>query len=401
LYLLGNDANYNLGKINCYKVLDMNHFYARIPQYRFLPLFDCLVSESDIFSESKLLSNSLYYTGHSYDTIVMPYTFRKRFARKNPFEKRKNKAVATGTYEVLHDIRYRELRSAYHINCLHPMRRDIYCHKEEWAEYIDSKISRWPDDELKGESKHIPKHLTQKKYYSFDMVDLYNQYKMAIIGEEIVGSPAVGFVEAMACGCAVIVPKNGGTDEFGIDNHNCLVVDTESKEKCEEALIKLVENCELRNHLAVNAIKEICSFYPEKSAYLFLNAVFGDDSKAELLKKKELPKNIFPSYLKELISKCDEIYIYGAGYFAKVYASFLIEENVEFKAFVVSSKKDNPDILLNHGVLTLPELNLMKKNRNKIGFIVAMLKESGLEVAAALAQMGYTNIFIHGHQNGQ
>lgn len=218
LYLLGNDANYNLGKINCYKVLDMNHFYARIPQYRFLPLFDCLVSESDIFSESKLLSNSLYYTGHSYDTIVMPYTFRKRFARKNPFDKRKNKAVATGTYEVLHDIRYRELRSAYHINCLHPMRRDIYCHKEEWAEYIDSKISRWPDDELKGESKHIPKHLTQKKYYSFDMVDLYNQYKMAIIGEEIVGSPAVGFVEAMACGCAFIGLECGIYERYGMES---------------------------------------------------------------------------------------------------------------------------------------------------------------------------------------
>lgn len=206
-------------------------------------------------------------------------------------------------------------------------------------------------------------------------------------------------MEAMACGCAVIVPENGGTIEFGIDEHNCLMIDTESKQKCEEAVIKLVENYGLRNFLAINAIKEVCSFYPEKSAYLFLNAVFGDDSNVELIKRKEFPKNILPSSLKELIFKCDEIYIYGAGYFAKIYASFLIEENIEFQGFVVSSNRDNPDTLLSHKVLTLPELNLMKKDRNKIGFIIAMIKKNGLEVASALTQIGYTNIYIHGYQN--
>lgn len=229
LFSLSNITKNDLDKIHCYKVLDMNHFYARIPQYRFLPLFDCLVSESDIFSDSKLLKNSLYYTEHSFDVVVAPYTFRRRYVKKIPFGRRKNKAVATGTYEVLHGVRYRELRSLYHVNCLHPMRMNIYRNKVEWGKYIDCRISLWPDDEIKEgkestksqkysrkKDKIIPKHLNQKNYYSFNMVDLYNQYKMAIVGEEIVGSPGVGFVEAMACGCAFIGLENGLYEKYGM-----------------------------------------------------------------------------------------------------------------------------------------------------------------------------------------
>lgn len=44
----------------------------------------------------------------------------------------------------------------------------------------------------------------QKKYYSFDMVEAFNSYKMCIVGEEILGIPGIGFVEGMACGCAYI-----------------------------------------------------------------------------------------------------------------------------------------------------------------------------------------------------
>lgn len=219
LYSLGDNTNHGLDKINCYKVLDMNHFYARIPQYRFLSLFNCLVSESDIFSNSKLLQSSSCYTGHSFDTVVSPYAFRRRFIRKVPFTKRKNKAVATGTHEILHGLRYRGVRNIYHVNCLHPMRKDIYCHKEEWKEYLDSKVTLWPNDEIEEEKgTKRPKYLMQKKYYSFDMADLYNNYRMAIVGEEIVGSPTVGFVEAMACGCAFVGLENGIYERYGMQS---------------------------------------------------------------------------------------------------------------------------------------------------------------------------------------
>ena len=36
------------------------------------------------------------------------------------------------------------------------------------------------------------------------MVDAFNDYKMCIVGEEVLGVPGIGFVEGMACGCAYI-----------------------------------------------------------------------------------------------------------------------------------------------------------------------------------------------------
>ena len=36
------------------------------------------------------------------------------------------------------------------------------------------------------------------------MVEKFNEYKMHIVGEEILGVPGIGFVEGMACGSAYI-----------------------------------------------------------------------------------------------------------------------------------------------------------------------------------------------------
>lgn len=36
------------------------------------------------------------------------------------------------------------------------------------------------------------------------MVEKFNEYKMCLVGEEILGVPGIGYVEGMACGCAYI-----------------------------------------------------------------------------------------------------------------------------------------------------------------------------------------------------
>jgi glycosyltransferase involved in cell wall biosynthesis len=41
-------------------------------------------------------------------------------------------------------------------------------------------------------------------YYKLDIVDKYNEYKMFVVPEEVIGFPGIGFVEGMACGCAYI-----------------------------------------------------------------------------------------------------------------------------------------------------------------------------------------------------
>jgi len=83
-------------------------------------------------------------------------------------------------------------------------------------------------------------------------------------------------MEAMACGCGVIVPKNGGSTEFVSDGKNGIVVDTSDKEECMRALSELIENKEYLNRISYQALKDACEYYPEKCAYNFLDACFND-----------------------------------------------------------------------------------------------------------------------------
>jgi len=57
----------------------------------------------------------------------------------------------------------------------------------------------------------------QKKYFSFDMVEKFNDYKMCVVGEEIIGLPGIGFVEGMACGCAYLGQTIGYYEDYGME----------------------------------------------------------------------------------------------------------------------------------------------------------------------------------------
>ena len=48
------------------------------------------------------------------------------------------------------------------------------------------------------------------------MVEKFNDYKMCLVGEEIMGIPGVGFVEGMACGCAYIGQNKGYYEDYGM-----------------------------------------------------------------------------------------------------------------------------------------------------------------------------------------
>ena len=47
------------------------------------------------------------------------------------------------------------------------------------------------------------------------MVEKFNDYKMCLVGEEILGVPGIGFVEGMACGCAYI-GQTGMYEDLGM-----------------------------------------------------------------------------------------------------------------------------------------------------------------------------------------
>lgn len=157
--------------------------------------------------------------------MVIPFVFAERFKVIKPFAERQNKAVSVGT------VTYPEyLINYYGHDCLQPARKQVYDHASELTPWVDCFNSDYLEDDKQskmssndGKLVRIFKRLHdkffighQKKYYSFDMVEKFNDYKMCIVGEEIIGLPGIGFVEGMACGCAYLGQTVGYYEDYGM-----------------------------------------------------------------------------------------------------------------------------------------------------------------------------------------
>ena len=124
-------------------------------------------------------------------------------------------AFATGTITYK---KHSEFLEVYGDPCDQPSRKQIkdnpdffentiYCTSSDYNEDNTAKEVKKQDNKFVRLYKNLHNRFfagKQKKYYSFDMVEAFNSYKMCIVGEEILGVPGIGFVEGMACGCAYI-----------------------------------------------------------------------------------------------------------------------------------------------------------------------------------------------------
>jgi hypothetical protein len=165
---------------------------------------DCDVSGNAFFKK--------YFSWYQRPVLYVPFAINERFTVKKPFAQRESKAIATGTFHLLeHDVAPNEA-SCYVIkqvsNTIHPMRRKLYEHKEEIGNYVDVYCKPYYEKNIgkvKASSVSNKMQASQALYFSFDIVDKYNQYKFAVVGEETInGLPGIGSFEAMACGCVLI-----------------------------------------------------------------------------------------------------------------------------------------------------------------------------------------------------
>jgi hypothetical protein len=141
--------------------------------------------------------------------LVLPFAVGSRFSSKKAWEERLPKAVATGTF---HDLtaeiprhKYEDFISATGSDTYHPLRKEIY-EQASRLDRIDSRISPYRPTEKRSALQRFIAHfwVGQKSYFAIDIVDLYNSYQYAVVGEELSGFPALGAFEAMACGCTLI-----------------------------------------------------------------------------------------------------------------------------------------------------------------------------------------------------
>jgi glycosyltransferase involved in cell wall biosynthesis len=81
-------------------------------------------------------------------------------------------------------------------------------------------------------------------------------------------------MEAMACGCAAMVPQYGGASSYAVHEQNSLLIDMSSFENVWIAMQRLIDDEKLRDHLRHKAIHDICAYFPEQAAMNMLKVLF-------------------------------------------------------------------------------------------------------------------------------
>jgi len=80
-----------------------------------------------------------------------------------------------------------------------------------------------------------------------------------------------GALEAMACGCAVIVPAAGGADEYAQHGHNALVVETSDEAACVAGLERLVTDDAERRRLSLSGPQTAAGYSIDRAVVSELN----------------------------------------------------------------------------------------------------------------------------------
>ena len=67
-------------------------------------------------------------------------------------------------------------------------------------------------------------------------------------------------LEAMACGCAVVLPRKGGVYEYAVHGRNCMIVDTDSDDDMTTAIRTLATDANLRATITKHALDTAARF---------------------------------------------------------------------------------------------------------------------------------------------
>lgn len=214
LYNICTDNYRGIENVKAFKALSMLHFHGKKDENAMIEKADihCYFNEVDLSKSSELFQR-YYHVERPW--IVIPFVFADRFKNIKPFKERQNKCFSTGTITYKE---HEEFLSVYHDSCDQPARKFVKDNPEFFKGTVDCYNSDYLEDNagkkyIPGEFPlvHLYKKIynrlnvgKQKKYYSFNMVEKFNDYKMHFLGEEILGVPGIGYVEGMACGSAYI-----------------------------------------------------------------------------------------------------------------------------------------------------------------------------------------------------
>lgn len=214
IYNVMSDEYASMDKVDAFKALSMLHFHGKKNENEIIKSSNiaCYYNEVDLSKTSEIF-NKYYHVERPW--IVIPFVFGERFKNIKPFNERQNKCFSTGTitYKT-----HEEFLSVYGDPCDQPARKFVKDNPEFFKDTVDCYSSDYLEDDSGKTIKSTDNMLVkmykkiynkthvgrQTKYFSFNMVEKFNDYKMHLLGEEVLGVPGIGFVEGMACGSAYI-----------------------------------------------------------------------------------------------------------------------------------------------------------------------------------------------------
>jgi len=171
-----------------------------------------LVSNLILVGDSDLSNNryfQTYFGWYKRPLLILPFAVADRFQAKKPFELRQAKIIATGTFHNLLEERpksnYVDFINFFSSTAYHPTRKLVYEHQSELGDILDCRVNFYragKNGVWKGLLSRF--QVSQASYFKIDLVDLYNDYQVLHVGEELSGFPGVGAFEGMACGAVLI-----------------------------------------------------------------------------------------------------------------------------------------------------------------------------------------------------
>ncbi|MEQ8856289.1 glycosyltransferase [Gimesia sp.] len=160
------------------------------------------------------------------------------------------------------DIPFKGMKEAY------AAVKDLNC--ELWIISSSGKIpAEWKYDRL---FEKVDIHKMRNIYSSCDIF-----LKMSRV-ESFCYPP----LEAMACGCSVVVSEVTGLEEYAIDNYNSLIVKPGDVAEAKMAVRTLIENVELRHQLIENGYKTAEEWTWSDSKRTFAKILKAEEEQLEL-----------------------------------------------------------------------------------------------------------------------
>lgn len=198
------------------KIINLSHFMIRISEKskNAESLRNVVyTSEADLSDEPFFKK----YFGGSNTVLALAFCVASRFESKIPFRTRVDRCAAVGSFHNLDNERphyfYKDVMNFFKTNTYHPVRKLVYDNQHSLGGYITCAIAPFREGRI-GFLRKLD--VRQKSYFSFDVVDFFNNNKYALVGEEIYGLPGIGFFEAMACGCTLLGQEGRFYNSLGI-----------------------------------------------------------------------------------------------------------------------------------------------------------------------------------------